>query len=267
MSGRDQYPAGVPCWVETLQPSPQGALTFYGKLFGWEFAGPGEMPGDPPGQYFVARSKGRDVAGIGSFPAQNAPSAPVWMMYVRVDRADEAAARVTRAGGSVIVGPRDAPPAGRFAVCTDPLGASFCMWEARTREGAQCVNEPSAWAINALNTSDLERSAAFYGDVFGWQTQAFGEAMLWRLPGYVGGEPEQPVPRDTVGVMVQLPPGGTMQPHWSTDFWVSDTDGVVATAQRSGGRVLVPPHEVMVFKHAVLADPAGAVFSVSQLLS
>ena len=66
MSERDQYPAGVPCWVETLQPDPQAALDFYGPLFDWEFAGPGPVPGDPPGKYFVARVRGRDVAGIGS---------------------------------------------------------------------------------------------------------------------------------------------------------------------------------------------------------
>jgi hypothetical protein len=55
MSEREQYPAGVPPWVETLQPDPRAALDFYGTLFGSEFAGPGPMPGDPPGEYYVAR--------------------------------------------------------------------------------------------------------------------------------------------------------------------------------------------------------------------
>ena len=30
------------------------------------FEGPGQTPGDLPGQYFVARLRGRDVAGVGS---------------------------------------------------------------------------------------------------------------------------------------------------------------------------------------------------------
>jgi len=68
MSEREEYPAGVPCWVETLQPDPRAARDFDGPLFGWEFAGPGFMPGDLPGEYFVARVEGRDVAGIGSLP-------------------------------------------------------------------------------------------------------------------------------------------------------------------------------------------------------
>jgi hypothetical protein len=33
MSEREQYPVGVPCWVQTLQPDPQAARDFYGALF------------------------------------------------------------------------------------------------------------------------------------------------------------------------------------------------------------------------------------------
>src|ERR1700757_1356432 len=69
MSRRVQYPAGVPCFVEALTPDLDAALRFYRGVFGWTFAGPGAMPGDPPGDYFVARVDGDDVAGIGSAPA------------------------------------------------------------------------------------------------------------------------------------------------------------------------------------------------------
>ena len=44
--------------------------------------------------------------------------------------------------------------------------------------------------------------------MFGWETDTFelgeSEVTLWRLPGYVGGEPEQPVPRDLVATMVPM---------------------------------------------------------------
>jgi predicted enzyme related to lactoylglutathione lyase len=51
MSDREQYPAGVPCFVDTLVPDVEAAKRFYGAVFGWEFTGPGAMPDDPPGQY------------------------------------------------------------------------------------------------------------------------------------------------------------------------------------------------------------------------
>src|ERR1700759_5558785 len=115
MSRRDHYPAGVPCFVDTLTPDMEAAKSFYGGIFGWNFAGPGPMPGDPPGEYFVARVDGDDVAGVGSLP----PSAgdeipPAGKTHDAVDSADDAAARARSAGGSVLVDPFDAPPAGRM---------------------------------------------------------------------------------------------------------------------------------------------------------
>ena len=49
MSNREQYPAGVPCFVDTLAPDVEAAKHFYGAVFGWEFAGPGAIPTEPPG--------------------------------------------------------------------------------------------------------------------------------------------------------------------------------------------------------------------------
>ena len=91
MSERNEYPAGVPCWVETLQPDPQSAVSFYSQLFGWDFAGPGEMPCEPPGRYFLARVGGRDVAGIGALPASAAATGAAWSTHVRVESAGRSA--------------------------------------------------------------------------------------------------------------------------------------------------------------------------------
>lgn len=270
MSERARYPAGVPCWVETLQPDLSAALAFYGPLFGWEFAGPSPMPGEPPEQYFVARVSGRDVAGVGSPPREGRPGAPTWRTSIRVDSADEAAARAITAGGSLRSGPLDIPAAGRLAVLADPAGALVGVWEARAREGAQLVNEPRAWALSALRSADPDGSRKFYGSVFGWQPETLGapgsQLTLWRLPGYVGGQPNQPVPRDVVGIMTPL--GDNASPdeqlsHWSVDFFVDDVDASADRAAKLGGTVVVPPHDTPGFRGAVLADPQGAVFSVS----
>ena len=34
MDKREDYPAGAPCWVDTLQPDPRAALRFYGSRLG-----------------------------------------------------------------------------------------------------------------------------------------------------------------------------------------------------------------------------------------
>lgn len=87
---------------------------------------------------------------------------------------------------------------------------------------------------------------------------------LLRLPGYSGGEPQQPVPRDVVAGMIPLEDGrGTSQ--WKVDFWIDDAASAAAKAPELGGRVLAAPHHVPGFRRTVLADPSGAAFSVSEL--
>ena len=119
---RDGYLPGVPCWVDTNQPDPDAAATFYGGLFGWVFED--AMPPGSAGKYLIARLEGGDVAAIASQP-EGAPPMAVWNTYVWVDSADEAAARVLDAGGRVVMDPFDVMDAGRMAVLTDPEGATF----------------------------------------------------------------------------------------------------------------------------------------------
>jgi predicted enzyme related to lactoylglutathione lyase len=266
VSERSSYPPGVPCWVDTLQPDVRAALEFYRAVFGWEPAGPGAMP-DGGGAYFVARAGGRDVAGIGALPA-GVEMRAAWTTYVRVDDAGESAQRATAAGGRMLAAPFDVPPAGRMAVVADAEGAAFGLWEPRERAGAQLVNEPNAWSMSMLHARDLQRAAAFYRALFGWEAEPLGDGdMLLRLPGYVGGEPQQPVPRDVVAVMTRLGDNGPAAgPFWSVDFRVDDADAAAERAAKHGGRVIVPVFEDAMFKHAVLADRAGAPFSVSQLI-
>ena len=94
MSERATYEPGVPCWVDTLSPDPDAAMRFYGGIFGWEFAGPGRTPGDPPGRYFVAHLRGKEVAGVGSPAAHGSP--PVWNTYIAVARLEESVKRASK---------------------------------------------------------------------------------------------------------------------------------------------------------------------------
>ena len=255
MSERDGYEPGVPCWVDTWQNDGVTAAGFYAGVFGWDIA---EGPA-----YSMARLRSRDVAGFGS-PAPEGAAAQ-WTTYVWVDDVDATARTAAGAGGSVVAEPFDALDGGRIAIIADPAGAALGVWRPGEHTGAQLVNEPSAWAMSALFSPDAETARRFYGEVFGWETQEFDAgdfvATMWRLPGFVGGEPEQPVPRDVVATMVEMPGEAT----WRPDFWVVDAEAAAAEADRRGGSVVQAPQESPVGKSAVLADPAGAVFSISQL--
>jgi uncharacterized protein len=257
MSNRDDYPAGVPCWVVNLQPDPEAAAEFYAHVFGWDIT-----PED--GGFLTARLDGREVAAIA--PAPDGVQ-PAWITHVSTDSAEQAAADAERAGGAVVAGPLDMSPMGKVAVLRDPTGAVFNAWEAGNREGAQRINEPSAWSMSAMQTAEPDAAADFYSAMFGWDFEPFGPPetgfQIVRLPGYFGGEPSQPVPRDVVAVMAPVTPGEAAR--WSPDFWIADADAAADRATERGGTVLAGPFDQPPFRTAVLADPAGAAFSISQL--
>jgi predicted enzyme related to lactoylglutathione lyase len=265
MSERDGFQPGVPCWVAAVHHDAEQAAEFYSQLFGWQATN--VMPAEADGKYFVCTLRGRAVAAVVS---PNGALPPAWATHVWVDSADDTAARAAEIGGRVVGEPFASLGGGRMAVISDPSGATFCAWEPRELRGAELVNEPGAWSMSFLNTADPGGAEAFYGELFGWETEPFGmgdfEATMWRLPGYVGGEPQQPVPRDVVATMGP-PPAEGVPAHWSVDFWVDDVDLAADTAARLGGKVIAPPYDLPIgeFRQAVLADPFGATFTVSKV--
>src|SRR2546423_3120981 len=114
MSERDGYEHGVPCWVAAVEPDPDAAAAFYSELFGWEAED--LMPPDHPGSYHLCKRDGRKVAAVVSQHGAPPPPSAVWVTHVWVESADESAARLAAAGGSVIGEPFDSPGGGRQAV-------------------------------------------------------------------------------------------------------------------------------------------------------
>jgi uncharacterized protein len=274
---RDGYIPGVPCWIDTSQPDPEAALDFYRGIFGWEFES--VMPADVPGEYFVGRLRGRDAAAVGSIP-EGMPAMALWNTYVWVESADEAAAKVSDAGGTVLMEPFDVLDSGRMAVCADPEGAAFSVGQARQHRGAQVVNEHGAVNFNGLNTRDVDGAKAFYGSVFGWTTLAIG-AEMWTLPGYGDYlERESPGLRKLVAemggpqgfedVVASINPIPDDQPdtppHWSVTFGVDDADAAAAKASELGGTVVAGPFDAPWSRLAVIRDPQGATFIASQFV-
>ena len=275
MSERDGYIPGVPCWIDATHPDPDAAAAFYGSLFGWEFED--VMPQEAEGEYLIGRIRGDDVAGIGSVP-EGAPPMAMWNTYIQVESADETAADVKAAGGTVLTEPFDVMEAGRMAVCGDPEGAVFCVWEPRRHKGARVINEHGALNFNGLATGDLESAREFYGSVFGWRLLGVGpDFQAWALsaygdhleelqPGNRQRTAEMGVPgfEDVVAAIEELQPG--VPPHWSVTFTVDNADEIAQRATDLGGTVLVAPFDAPWVRMTVLSDPQGATFIASQFV-
>lgn len=280
MPDRDGYPPGVPCWVDTSQPDPDGAADFYGGVFGWELED--AMPPGSDAKYIMARIRGRDVAAISS-PFQGASPTAVWNTYVWVDTADEAVTKVRDAGGQVVMEPSDVMEAGRMAVFADPEGAVFSVWQAKEHKGARVVNEHGSVNFNGLNTREVEGAKAFYGAVFGWETLELGPGnAMWRLPGYGDhleemnpglreGMAEMGAPPGFEDVVAALNPIAGDQPdvaaHWSVTFAVDDADATAERAAKLGAELVVPPMDAPWVRMTVIRDPQGATFVASQFVA
>jgi uncharacterized protein len=278
MPERDGYIPGVPCWVDTNQPDPEGALPFYSGLFGWEFED--VMPEGSPGKYYVGRIRGGDVAAVGSSPEEVPPGA-AWNTYISVDSADDAAAKARDAGGAVLMEPFDVMDAGRMAMLADPEGAAFCVWQAGTNKGAQIVNEHGSLNFNGLATRDVEGAKAFYGALFGWEVLTLPAGLMWTLPGY-GDHLEERSPGlreqmaqmgapdgfiDVVAALNPVADGDSEAPaHWSVTFAVDDADATAAKAGELGGDVVAGPLDAPWTRMAVIKDPQGATFIASQFV-
>jgi predicted enzyme related to lactoylglutathione lyase len=52
--------------------------------------------------------------------------------------------------------------------------------------------------------------------------------------------------------------------HWNVNFRVESADAVAEHAGALGGTVLMPPFDTPGFRNAVIADPQGAAFSISE---
>ncbi|HET9849660.1 MAG TPA: VOC family protein [Candidatus Dormibacteraeota bacterium] len=264
MSEREEYSPGVPCWVETLQPDPWAAMNFYRELFSWDFVATRGMQGATAS--YIAQLRGRDVGAV--CPPLNIPNRGArWIKHVRVTSVSDTARTALAAGGQLLIEPFEVAPGGRMAILSDPAGATFAVAESSAGRAARLVNESQAWALSTLRTSAIKTAEDFYRALFGWKAQAVGNSgfSIYRLAGYFGGVPFQPVPRDTVAGM-QLVAAESEPSHWEIDFWVDDVDGTAAHASSLGGIVMVSPQDTGLFRYAMIADPQGAVFTVSKMI-
>ena len=251
MGERTQYTPGTFCWADLSTTDQDAAKAFYTGLFGWEA---NDMPAGEGVVYTMMRLDGHDVAAIGPQPQQQreAGAPPVWNSYVSVDSADAAAEAITAAGGTVHAPPFDVLDAGRMVVAQDPSGAFFLAWEPRRHIGAGLVNAPGALAWNELATPDLDGAAAFYGQVFGWETEEV-EGMPFRYVSIKNRGANN-------GGMREPQPGEP--PYWLVYFGSDDAGASLARAQELGGTAVTDVMEIGVGRLGVARDPQGATFAV-----
>jgi len=252
MGERTKYAPGTFSWTDLTTPDPDGAKAFYCELFGWEAD---DQPIGEGVYYSLMKLDGKDVAAISPQPEQqrDAGAPPVWNSYVTVQSADETLARAQQLGASIHAPAFDVLDVGRMGVVQDPQGAFFLAWEPKSHIGASLVNAPGALSWNELASPDLDASAAFYGELFGWSTEPFDSPTPYLIIKSSGGQ--------TNGGMRAVT--GPERPGWLVYFGTEDADAGLAKAGELGATTLMGPADIGTgARIAIAQDPQGAAFAL-----
>lgn len=106
---------------------------------------------------------------------------------------------------------------------------------------------------NELDTADQEKSGSFFCKLLGWTLKKvdageFGVYTIFQKQGH-----------DLAGMMNPTPLSPSGESRWQTYIAVDDVDECAAQTIKLGGKVIVPPHEVVDFgRVCLIADPTGA---------
>ena len=239
------------CWINILTPQTAAARDFFGTLLGWSFS-------DMGGMGSLIQVNGSDVGGLFDVVSPRTPQGtpPVVGVMVKVENADATVERVKALGGQAQPA-FDIMDRGRMAVCHDPNGANFDIWEAKTSLGTDVdatVHGAPSWFENL--TTDAARGSKFYADLFGWQPQAMpmGDFTYTAFNG-----PSGPV----AGLMPIQEFMGPMPPNWGTYFTVDNVDDTLAKAEKLGGTIAIPAQDIPnIGRFGGIVSPQGVMFSV-----
>lgn len=241
------------CWTNMLTPKPEEAKAFFGALFGWTFK-------DMAGLGYVVRLDGNDIGGLFDLHGINTPkdARPGFGTMVKVDDADGSAAWAKALGGTHKE-PFEIFGQGRMAVCCDPTGAEFDLWQPKKLQGfAVDPRQHGAPTWFETLTTDTARAIAFYEKLFEWTSRTSP------MPGGIDYTVFSKAGKDVAGLMA-IPPGMTAPAHWGVYFTVSDIQDVAAKAERLGGTLCVPIRDIPgIGRFCGIISPQGVMFYALQ---
>jgi len=116
-------PASI-VWFEIPADDVGRAKSFYSKLFGWKMD---KLPA--PMEYWHMDTGGADASPDGGLMKRQNPGQQGITNYVGVASVEKAAAKVEKLGGKICMPKQTVPHMGYFAICQDPEGNMFGVWE------------------------------------------------------------------------------------------------------------------------------------------
>jgi uncharacterized protein len=241
-------------WYELMTNDVAAAKSFYGDVVGWSTQ---DMP-MPDMTYTVVQVGEIGVGGMMPLPKDAAAGMqPCWLGYIYAADVDGSVAELQRLGGMLHHAPTDIPEVGRFAVVADPQGAIFYLFTPGQPGRREPSLTPGHTGWHELHTNDWPGAFDFYSTLFGWlkadsvDMGPLGTYQLFTIDGRAQG-----------GMMNS--PAAVTHRFWLYYFIVDDIDAAAARITRSGGKIMMGPHQVPGGGWIIQAtDPQGAWFALT----
>jgi uncharacterized protein len=245
-----EHHVGKVIWADLVTPDLAVVEPFYSGVFGWTF----RAARDGDIDYVLALSGGRPVAGLLRHPMPSGtPRQPVWVSFIAATDFN-ATKRVALAhGATALSAPTYLAGRGRQMIFRDPQGAIFGIMASSSGDPSDYLAEPGEWIWSSLLTTDADKDAAFYQQVFGYE--------VFELPSDDNLEHLILSADNFARASIHTLPvdHSRRHPHWLYFVRVLSTVQASASAAALGGRVLVEPHmDRQGNMVAVVADPTGA---------
>lgn len=237
-------------WHELMTSDSVAAYGFYAKALGWKTV---TSEGDAPHSTFAA-SNG-PLGGV----TQLDDGAPGWIPYIGTTDLEKTINDATESGGAVTGSITTLPGGGRYAVLTDPQGATFGVYASDASPPREAPAKRGDYSWHELATTDGDAAMEFYSALFGWDKMVehdMGDMGMYTIFGRNG--------RQLGGIYKKMEdqPG----PAWLGYVRVKDLDKTIKKVKSAGGTLIHGPTDVPGGDRiAQFLDPQGAAFAVHVL--
>jgi uncharacterized protein len=241
-------------WYELITTDVTAAAAFYRDVVGW--GAKAVSASQPPYTLFTMGEL--STAGLMELPEEGRKmgATPRWMGYVAVHDVQSTSERIRKSGGRVYVPPVDTN-IGRISVVADPYTAAFGIADRLqvTPQQASEGGKPGRIGWHDLFAADLNKEAAFYSEVFGWEINGTKHHSTNDYISFAASD------QVFAGAMDKGPV--EPDPFWLFYINVEDIDAAAERVSKGGGLISQNEKELPGgFWTAHCSDPQGAAFGL-----
>lgn len=257
-------------WFDLVTGDPEAAKTFYGGLFGWEFADDDEVGIE----YSTITHRGTPIGGIATIEIEESKDAvesedeeedeesqavvppPVqgqaaWLGTMATPDLDAQLRPLFREGGILHFGPLQVQGRGRMAIASDPGGAMLVLVQFNDGAPPESDLEPGRWLWAELWAEKPKDAIEFYDEWVGYRSASVKGSQAPSYDVFFEGR----TPRAGLAEI----PIRQVKPNWLPYVQVSDVDETITRAQQLGARLFARDDDA-----AILIDPLGAAIGVQE---